>query len=71
VKQPNWEDLPEILTAEDMRAYLRYESLDSIYDLLKSGQIKAIGYKDGKKVNRHWRATKKAFGEFVFGKAEG
>lgn len=71
MKQPNWEDLPEILTAEDIRAYLRYDSLDSVYRLLRAGKIRAIGYRDGKKDNRHWRVTKDAFREYVFGKTEG
>lgn len=70
-RAPTWDELPEILTPEDIRAYLRFDSLTAVYRLLREGRIRAIGYHNGKKDTRYWRVTKDAFREYVFGNSEG
>lgn len=60
------DDLPEVLTVDDLVGYLGL-SRNTVYALLKQGQIRAIGGNGPNRFFRSWRVSKKALIEYLDG----
>lgn len=66
-----FEDLPEILTPQLIMEYLQYDSLHSVYKLLRDGRIRVIGGKydrTGRLIgrdNRKWRIAKRNLKAYI------
>lgn|GEM_PF-1781177 len=60
------EDLPDVLTADDLVEYLNL-GRNTVYALLRSGQIRAIGGNGPNRFFRSWRVSKKALEEYLDG----
>lgn len=60
------DDLPDILTVGDLVEYLNL-SRNTVYALLRSGQIRAIGGNGPNRFFRSWRVSKKALVEYLDG----
>lgn len=63
------DDLPEILTVDDLMGYLGF-SRNTVYALLKQGEIRAIGGNGPNRFCRSWRVSKKALIEYLDRPAE-
>lgn len=60
------DDLPDILTVDDLVEYLNL-GRNTVYTLLRSGQIRAIGGNGPNRFFRSWRVSKKALVEYLNG----
>lgn len=60
------EDLPDVLTTDDLMEFLGL-SRNSVYALLRSGEIRAIGGNGPNRFIRTWRVSKKALVEYLEG----
>lgn len=64
------EDLPDVLTTDDLVAFLGL-SRNTVYSLLRSGEIRAIGGNGPNRFFRTWRVSKKALIEYLEGSQGG
>jgi len=64
--RPRLEDLPDVLTVADLMAFLG-RGRNSVYRLLRSGQIRAIGGNGPNRFFSDWRVSKKALEEYLDG----
>lgn len=63
---PRLDDLPEILTAEHIATYLGL-SRNTVYALLRTGQIRAVGGNGPNRFCRSWRVSKQALRDYLNG----
>lgn len=72
-QSPKLDDLPEILTPQHIMEYLQYDSLYSVYKLLRDGRIRVIGGKYDRagrltgRDNRKWRIAKRLLRMYIDG----
>ena len=65
-KRTRLEELPEILTVDDLMEFLGY-SRNTVYALLKQGAIRAVGGNGPNRFCRSWRVSKKSLQEYLDG----
>jgi len=63
---PRLEDLPEILTPMQIAEYLQL-SRNTVYALLRTGQIRAVGGNGPNRFCRSWRVSKQALRDYLDG----
>ncbi|WP_374713758.1 helix-turn-helix domain-containing protein [Symbiobacterium terraclitae] len=64
--RPRLEDLPDVLTVNDLMAFLN-RGRNSVYRLLRSGQIRAIGGNGPNRFFSDWRVSKQALIDYLRG----